>query len=101
MPFVPKMFHKYLSPKQGQSECNKINTFFSSAGQYCPNSPTIIEIECDAGFYCPMNVTQGNNINCDNGLTNNGEVCATICPLGAYCPRGSFAPKPCTEGTIV
>ena len=59
---------------------------------------------CDRGYYCPVNSSSPQQIQCPPGrygsdLGSVDEHCTADCPLGHYCPAGTADPIKCPSGT--
>ena len=69
-----------------ESECEECPFgFYCSGGQSAPDGP------CAAGYYC---IGKASIANPTDSTTGN------ICPVGHYCPSGSFEPTKCPKGTV-
>ena len=90
------------------------NVDHAQPGKYCREKSVTETGPCDAGFYCPTNITNGvsslrigsfgpNQVPCPKASFRNETGARTeadcyACPVGYYCPEGTVNPIICPLG---
>ena len=73
---------------------------FCTHGHYCNSSgAAAIAGDCEAGYYCKLNVTTPRPLNGVYVAPSGDEFGGDICPTGAWCPEGTTQPIKCEPGT--
>ena len=82
-----------FSPQSGISDVSQCLS--CSAGKYCQLANATEETGfCEAGFFC----IDGSDSPTPDGITSKGI--SGVCPVGAYCPRGTGQSNSCPRGTF-